>query len=274
MSCLASQALSEECAKLKQYLEASQSNLASSAQKQAAADKMHQQALAHEQQCSAALAQALEQLTDLLMTCLAAMAAAAAAAAPPPVEQQRIQQQQFESAAEADSADVAEVSGGVPAAAAALATLVALTRDELADLLGPEDETCQLLVGSGGLDAAVANDSHACLTPAGALSSSNSTLCSRSNSSGSGNNQLSWSEAWQQRQQKLQQELAAPLQQFFASHGSSSSNSTQSIEQQWWQGFAIDIKHFLRHCSEEVALKKAQLQQVVMCTRPICGGTA
>eukprot|EP00775_Hariotina_reticulata_P001931 gene1931-2261_t len=134
--------------------------------------------------------------------------------------------------------------------------MVCLTRDELADLLGAEDETCKLLVCSGGLGSA--DKSRSCWTEALNTSVSSTT-----------SSQLAWGEAWQQRRQQLREQLASALQRISYASGGCSSSSAQCMGQHRWQRLEADIKQFLRECSQEVALKEAQLQEAALCPLPL-----
>jgi hypothetical protein len=167
--CNTHQAVTCDLERIKQQLAVA---TAAAAKQAAAVDGSLKRQTAHQRQRLAAACHALPSLARLLLSCMATMAAAAAA-----LQQHASQQQQAALLrASVDSSlgsacttlvpapacehqsgalviagmgaqQQAEEAGRCASLAAGLADMVCLTGDELADLLGPNDDTCRLLVG-------------------------------------------------------------------------------------------------------------------------------
>jgi hypothetical protein len=148
------QAVSSNLEQIKQQLSAAHE--ASTKQQASAESSLKRQASRHQQQLTA-VAHALRTACALLLSCMATMAASAGVLqhSMHSLQQQRHQQQPctlLEAAAPADSGPESLAAAGAPvcaaaaAAAAGLADMVALSGEELADLLGPEDDTCRMLL--------------------------------------------------------------------------------------------------------------------------------
>lgn len=150
------QAVNTDLDKCKEQLAAATAAADSVKQKHSAAETAARRAASKQQQRLAAVGHAVKAVGSLLLACLAAMASSAA------VLQQHTQEAaatRDREAAAREQAEAADASGddssGAAAAAAAmvasgLADMVCLSHDELADLLGAEDETCRLLTLANG----------------------------------------------------------------------------------------------------------------------------
>jgi hypothetical protein len=146
------QAVTNDLERFKEQLTAAQAAADAAGKKQAAADGAARRAAARQQQARAAASQAVVAVARLLFSCLAVISGAAAV-------MQQHSRVQPETPAASDGAVVARQSKTSNAAAAAaavvasgLADMVCLSQDELADLLGCEDETCQLLLAAAPHD--------------------------------------------------------------------------------------------------------------------------
>lgn len=149
--------MSSNLEQIKQQLTAAHE--ASTKQQATAESSLKRQAARHQQQLTV-VAHALLTACALLLSCMATMAASAGVLqhSMHSLKQQQHQQQpgkassaSLEAAAPADSSPESLTAAGVSvsvaaAAAAGLADMVALSGDELADLLGPEDDTCRMLL--------------------------------------------------------------------------------------------------------------------------------
>jgi hypothetical protein len=140
------QAVTNDLERFKEQLTAAQTAADAAAKKQTAADGAARRAAARQQQEVAAASEAAVAIAGLLLSCVAVMSGAAA-----------VMQQHAKAAAAAAAPDGGQSnssSNKTAAAAAAavvasgLADMVCLSQDELADLLGCEDETCQLLLAA------------------------------------------------------------------------------------------------------------------------------
>jgi hypothetical protein len=147
------QAVTNDLERFKEQLAAAQTAADTAAKRQAAADSSARRNTARQQQVIVATSQAVAAVARLLFSCLAVMSGAAA------VMQQHCTAQQAVPPAAESVAGGQSSPGSIAAAAAAaavvasgLADMVCLSHDELADLLGCEDETCQLLLAAAPHD--------------------------------------------------------------------------------------------------------------------------
>lgn len=230
--------------------------------KHAGAEAAARRAAAKQQQRLAAAGHAITAVASLLLACLAAMTAAATA----------LQQHMRDNAAAAaagtasgQQAATVDVRGSMDSTAAAaaasamvasgLADMVCLSREELTDLLGEEDETCKLL----GLTNSSAKNSTDSVQSDG--SSDKQRLLLEGDCAG-----------WSEQQQELQKQLSEAVEQLMNGEAGASSSSTGrssvdgslQVGQQLQQNYG-NLKGLLLHAvvnnlSDQVAVRQDELR--------------